>query len=86
MDDKNNPLGREYSKTEIAAGIRVGVARREKKFDSYPEIRTVISGTMIYATGDYRVRKARQMANDWKIVADAMEREFYPPKEEADNE
>ncbi len=71
-----NPLGREYAKAEIAAGVRVGVARREKKFNPYPHTEMVTVGQMVYATGPYWPDYARQMANDWKLVADAMEREW----------
>lgn len=76
MNDEFNPLRREYSKAEVAAGIRVGIARREKKFAPYPEVVTVIGGPMIYATGAVNVQDARQMADDWALVADALEREF----------
>ena len=75
--DENNPLGREYTEKEVAAGIRVGVARREKKFSSYPETEVVTSGQMIYATGDYWPKHARKMAKDWATVAEAMEREWH---------
>ena len=80
MNDEFNPLRREYSEAEIAAGIRVGEARREKKFAPYPEVITVVSGPMIWATHDIAVQDARKMANDWKLVADAMEREWARPK------
>ena len=76
MNDEFNPLGREYSKAEIAAGIRVGIARRGKTFAPYPDVIKVIGGPMIYATGTYYPEHARKMASDWQLVADAMEREW----------
>ena len=76
MNDEFNPFRREYSKAEIAAGIRLGLARREKKFAPYPDVIKVVAGPMIYATGAVQVQDARQMADDWALVADAMEREF----------
>lgn len=71
-----NPLGREYTKAEIAAGVRVGLARREKQFSPYPHVEVVTTGQLIYATGPYWPDHARKMANDWALVADAMEREW----------
>ena len=35
-----------------------------------------IGGPMIWATGPYHPEQARRKANDWKLVADAMEREW----------
>lgn len=71
-----NPLGREYTKAEIAAGARVGMARKEKKFNPWPQVEIVTTGQMMYATGSYWPNHARKMANDWTLVADAMEREW----------
>lgn len=81
MSVPHNPLGREYSKAEIAAGIRVGAAYQEKRFAPYPKVETVTSGPMIYATGPYHPEYARKMAEAWKLVADAMEREWAKEEE-----
>lgn len=59
----DNPLGREYSRAEMAAARRVG-----------------IEAPMFYATGDYHPNKARQLAKDWALIADAMEREWARPR------
>lgn len=59
----DNPMGREYTPAEWAAANRVGVSGH-------------LGGPMIWATGPYHPEHARRMANDWKLVADAMEREW----------
>lgn len=74
MADEFNPMGREYSRAEIAAGARVGVARWDRVFDPFPTVRTVPSGQMI-GGGLYSPETVRRMADDWTLVADAMERE-----------
>ena len=79
--DKHNPLGREYSATEKAASVRVGEARYEKVFAPYPQTKTVLSGPIIWATGSYLPDHARKMADDWALVADALDREFNKSKE-----
>ena len=61
-----NPFGREYTKAEWAASKRVGVTHRKQHE----------TGPLIYAAGPYYPEHARQMANDWKLVADAMDREW----------
>lgn len=66
---EHNPLGREYTKAEWAAARRVGVA--EKAHTSKNP-----GGPLIYATGNWYPDHARKMADDWAIVADAMEREW----------
>ena len=78
----HNPLGREYSLAEIAASIRLGIARYDKIFDPFPNVRKVLSGPIIWATGDYLPDHARKMADDWALVADAVDREFSKPKEQ----
>ena len=78
-----NPLGREYSLAEIDASIRVGIARYDKIFDPYTKVREVLSGQIIWATGDYLPNHARKMAEDWALVADAIDREFNRSKEGA---
>ena len=60
---EDNPLGRWYSRTELAAAKRAGI--------SGPD-----GGPMTWATGPYWPEHARKMARDWQIVADAMEREW----------
>lgn len=79
-------MGREYTQDEIAAAIRVGVARKEKAYDPWPQVEIVTTGPMIYATGSYypgNARKqaamARKLASDWDTVADAMDREWKKP-------
>lgn len=76
MSSEWNPYGREYSRPEIAAGKRVGLVRSEKTFDPYPEIKRTLRGPMIFAGGPHFPEHARQMARDWAIVADALEREW----------
>lgn len=81
MRGEHNPLGREYSAAEKAASVRVGVARYEKVFVTYPQTKKVLSGPIIWATGNYLPNHARKMAEDWALVADALDREFNKHKE-----
>lgn len=81
MMDEHNPLGREYSAAEKAASVRLGIARYEKVFATYPQTTKVLSGAIIWATGNYLPDHARKMADDWALVADALDREFNKPKE-----
>ena len=74
--NEHNPLNRKYTKEEVDAGVLVGVSRKEKKYNPWPQVEIVTSGQMIYATGSYWPVHARQMAEAWSIVADAMEREW----------
>lgn len=84
MSYEPNPLDREYSDKEWAAMKRVGLGRDESTpteiwWNGGPGKQR--GGPAIYGTGKVQVEDARQKANDWKTVADAMEREFYYPKE-----
>lgn len=81
MMDEHNPLGREYSADEETASVRVGVARYEKAYVAHSQTTRVLSGPVIWATGNYLPDHARKMANDWALVADALDREFNKPKE-----
>jgi hypothetical protein len=66
-DINPNPWGREYTPAELAAGKRLGVTYSDH------------GGPMIYAGGPYLPTKIRKLADDAKLVADALDREWVKP-------
>ena len=72
MSDENNPMGREYTKAEIAAARRLGLVETKKLRGGG----TCLTGPLIWATGDYYPSRARCIAQDWMIVSKAMDREW----------
>ena len=60
---KDNPMGRAYTRAEVAAAKRC-------------DLEGVDGGPLIWACGPYWPTHARKAAEDWKLVADAMEREW----------
>lgn len=70
MSEQNlNPMGREYTPSEWAAARRVGVAEKQHSSKN-------TGGPLIYACGPYYPEHARKMAEDWKTLADALDREW----------
>lgn len=70
----HGPMRREYSKAEVAAARRLRLAHTDT--EGWPQPVKVLGGPLVWATGPYWPEKARQNANDWTLVADAMEREW----------
>lgn len=74
MSDPDNPMGREYTREEIAAAKRVGIARMgPSEVDGRGK---VLGGRMIWASGPYWPDHARKMAADWALVSAALDREW----------
>lgn len=74
-----NPFGRSYTPEEWAAAKRVGypvTQRTPTKVWWNGGPKTMPGGPLIYANGPYEPERARQMADDWKVVADAIDREW----------
>ena len=71
MTSDDNPLGRKYNDAEVAAARRVGIKGPRGSL-----------GPLVYATGPYWPDRARAMARDWVIVANALDREWKRGEEE----
>lgn len=65
MTDDTNPLGRKYNDVEVAAARRLGIKGTRSSL-----------GALAYAAGPYWPKHARDMARDWAIVANALDREW----------
>lgn len=65
MTNDDNPLGRKYNDAEVAAARRLGINGPRGSL-----------GPLVYATGPYWPDRARAMARDWAIVANALDREW----------
>lgn len=75
-DTFHGPMNRGYSTAEIAAARRVDVAYTDKRMVEGFRVVSQLGGPLVYATGPHWPGHARKMANDWTLVADAMEREW----------
>lgn len=83
MSRDHNPMGREYSKEEIAAAKRIGIGFTATLLAGFREPKKVLSGPIIWATGPWypeearkQAAKARKAAADWDLIGDAMDREW----------
>lgn len=65
---------RRYTRGEMAASVRVGVAYWDHGR---------AGGPIFWAGGPYHPEQAAQMAADWALVAEAMKREWDRPDAEA---
>lgn len=70
-DSDWNPFGREYSRAEVAAAKRLGLAELRKS--------EMLRGPLIYASGPWHPDEARRKARDWTLVSEAMDREWVKP-------
>lgn len=66
-DHDGSLSGRSYSREEMAAAVRVGVARWD-----HGNAR----GPIFWAGGRHHPDEAKRMAADWALVSAAMEREW----------
>lgn len=68
MSDQPPGFSRTYSPKEWAAARRVGIANDGTSKNP--------RGPLVYAGGPYYPDMARKMADDWSLIADALEREW----------
>lgn len=60
---------REYTRAEVAAAKRLGLAHGKEKHDR-------LGGPIFWAGGPFYIEDAEQKAADYKLVAAAMKREW----------
>ena len=65
--DDGEPSPRCYTRAEMAAAVRIGLARWDHGN---------AGGPIFWATGPYHPSEARRNASDWALVSEAMDREW----------